>query len=463
MRRRDFLKSTASATLFLSAPWGARRAIAEQDDHTLWLTFDATGGWDPTMSIDPKGGEPHSSYYDTEHILSVPGTNITYAPREVVGGVPQPFMVGPTDAREDFFQRYGNDLVLIRGIDTQTNSHDVGPRHTWSGNLRDGRPALSALVAAIHEDTIGGALPMTLLSTGGFDFTAGLLPPARVGSVNTLLDLSLPYRVNPRSQSNTARYFHPDVEAKVRAAQAQRHARLTTPDSLPFVHDMLDKLARARATEPAFAAINTEFQALPDLSPEEAANPLIAKVQVALAAMRAGVCVAANLNSGGFDTHQNHDQNHRDRFQTYIDAIDFAVRTLEQLGLKDRAVILMGSDFGRTTYNLPIDDPSRGKDHWPITTMLAMGRGISGGRVIGQTDHGENDDGTHIKGVRAQPVKEVAGEVVVTSPDDPEGFILTPGYVHQALRALAGIDQHPYALRFPIEDLKVLSPLPLFS
>ena len=48
-------------------------------------------------------------------------------------------------------------------------------------------------------------------------------------------------------------------------------------------------------------------------------------------------------------------------------------------------VVVVASDFGRTRYN-----GDGGKDHWPITSMMMMGAGISGGRVIGQTDRGDD-------------------------------------------------------------------------
>jgi hypothetical protein len=59
---------------------------------------------------------------------------------------------------------------------------------------------------------------------------------------------------------------------------------------------------------------------------------------------------------------------------------------------------------------------------------------IAGGaRVIGATDpSGKN-------GVAALPVKISQGKVVVTAPDDPEGFKLTPAHVHVALRSALGL------------------------
>jgi hypothetical protein len=188
MRRREFLKSTAAASLLLSPLSFAGRARAQTSSDLLWLFIDARGAWDPTQLCDPKGGEPFAGYFSEGEIRTAGG--LRYAPADRVDGNLVDYLGGPDDARAPFFPMYADDLVVINGVDTKTNSHDVGPRHVWSGNLRTGFPSLAALIAAIKEQEHGQKLPMAMLSTGGFDATAGLLPPARAGNVQALLDLS---------------------------------------------------------------------------------------------------------------------------------------------------------------------------------------------------------------------------------------------------------------------------------
>jgi len=62
--------------------------------------------------------------------------------------------------------------------------------------------------------------------------------------------------------------------------------------------------------------------------------------------------------------------------------------------------------------------------------------------------------------VKALKVKEVSGELVTTSDDDPAGFLLRPGHIHDALRQAAGIREHPLARRFEIAD-EGAAPLPI--
>jgi hypothetical protein len=96
-------------------------------------------------------------------------------------------------------------------------------------------------------------------------------------------------------------------------------------------------------------------------------------------------------------------------------------------------LIVVGSDFGRTRYN-----DGGGKDHWPVTSMMAFGIGpveaiVGGGRVIGATSPtGQN-------GVEALPVKVSEGRVLVAEATDPEAFKLTPAHVQLSLRNALGL------------------------
>ncbi|MBT8147719.1 MAG: DUF1501 domain-containing protein [Gammaproteobacteria bacterium] len=62
--------------------------------------------------------------------------------------------------------------------------------------------------------------------------------------------------------------------------------------------------------------------------------------------------------------------------------IDHLWDQTEQQGLQDKVTVVVGSDFGRT----PFYNSARGKDHWNVTSMMAMGAGVRGNRVAGATD-----------------------------------------------------------------------------
>jgi hypothetical protein len=110
------------------------------------------------------------------------------------------------------------------------------------------------------------------------------------------------------------------------------------------------------------------------------------QIQVALAAYQAGLSVSVSVSMGGFDTHGNHDANHLPRLIDFVNGASFAMQEAERMGIADKVAVVMGSDFGRT----PGYNNGNGKDHWPISSMMMMGPGIPGNRVIGGTDERHN-------------------------------------------------------------------------
>ncbi|MCA9433068.1 MAG: DUF1501 domain-containing protein, partial [Candidatus Omnitrophica bacterium] len=56
--------------------------------------------------------------------------------------------------------------------------------------------------------------------------------------------------------------------------------------------------------------------------------------------------------------------------------------------LLDQTTVVVMSEMGRT----PKLNGSNGKDHWPITSVLMVGGGVSGNKVIGSTDDFQNSE-----------------------------------------------------------------------
>ena len=54
MKRREFCQLLSASSLVLATPKGVNQAFAATPDHFL-VMVGAHGGWDPTISIDPKG------------------------------------------------------------------------------------------------------------------------------------------------------------------------------------------------------------------------------------------------------------------------------------------------------------------------------------------------------------------------------------------------------------------------
>lgn len=161
-------------------------------------------------------------------------------------------------------------------------------------------------------------------------------------------------------------------------------------------------------------------------------NPLLRQAEVACAAFASGLSVSAGLAVGGFDTHGDHDNRHTTAMRQVIEGVTHVWDEAERHGIADQLVVVIGSDFART----PWYNATNGKDHWSVTSMMLMGAGIRGGRVVGATD--ENQLPVLVNPVTLRP--------------DPAGIRLTPGHVHSALRRLAGIDAHPLSAPYGLDS-----------
>ena len=143
------------------------------------LTIAARGGWDVTPYCNPKEnvkGEKKINYWaNNDNIQRVGG--ISYA---------------PTGNNEWFFGKYANRMLVINGIDAQTNSHDTGIVHSWTGRNTLGAPSITALFAAAKAPN----LPMSYVGAGGFNPTAGLVPLSRINNTEQLQALADPNSVS---------------------------------------------------------------------------------------------------------------------------------------------------------------------------------------------------------------------------------------------------------------------------
>lgn len=414
--RRDFLKLAGLAGLSVVVPRGAARAQVAADER-FWVFVHAGGGWDPTSLCDPKGAVSDMEENPMNHYLRDDiGTagNIKYA---------------PVAYNAEFFQKHYRRTLVLNGVDTQTNNHDAGTRHTWSGKLSEGYPALAALIAGVQAREA----PMAFLSNGGYDLTGGLIAPTRTGNIDALNRIAYPNLIDANNPDGEK--FHTDAAwEKIQGAIAAREGHLKERLRLPRAEQSINTLYTARVGR-------NEVRRLSEYLPETFEDDgLKRQCQVACAAFKAGIGKAANLTIGGFDTHGNHDDSHFPRLANLMQGVDFLWDEAERQGIADRLVVMVGSDFGRT----PGYNGGNGKDHWAFTSVLLMGSGIPGNKVIGVTDDGHSP--LPLDPATLQPAQS--------------GIRIEPKHIHFALRKLAGIqDSEPARQLFPLigtEDLGLL-------
>ena len=434
MNRRKFLK--ASAALAPAAVASFRLPFAHAADYRgrLCVFVQADGGWDPTSFCDPKAntpGEPVINHWAERDEIQQAG-NIPYA---------------PFAGNEAFFEKYHPRMLVINGVDAQTNSHTVGVVHNWSGRNSEGYPATTALVAA----TSAPDLPVGYVNFGGYSETAGLTRYTRLDNPDLLRSVAYPRGegewVDAADPEDSA-YFPAADWAAMRRHRDAAVARLANRDGL--LPGAALRLAHYRDAFASSEGLKTFADAIPPegeleqvvewQSPEADSfggsywSQLRRQAQLAVLAFKTGVAVSADLYLGGFDTHGAHDADHEWLLGNLTDGVDYLWDYAEAHGVADRLFVVIGSDFGRTNFY----NAQNGKDHWPIGSYVIMEKGQRWtNRAVGETD------ALHFaQRINPKTLKR----------DDANGTIIYPKHVHKALRRYLGVDNSAGAKRFPFNN-----------
>ena len=90
-----------------------------------------------------------------------------------------------------------NDMLVINGVDMQTNSHTTGVLHNWSGRNAEGFPTLTAMFAAHNAPE----QPLSYISFGGFSQTANLIRFSRLDNMEPLRELLDPGRASDKARN----------------------------------------------------------------------------------------------------------------------------------------------------------------------------------------------------------------------------------------------------------------------
>ncbi|MCH8174148.1 MAG: DUF1501 domain-containing protein [Proteobacteria bacterium] len=421
MHRRQFIRQLAWAGGLSTFPGFAGPLLAQSSySGKLLLTLQLDGGVDVTSFCDPKMnvlGEPEiNRWARTDEIRSA--GNISYAPYA---------------DNQRFFDKYFADMLVINGVDAQTNSHSVGIVNNWSGRNSDGFPSLTAIMAASNAPE----LPLAYLNFGGFGNTQSIIRSSRIDDVSQIENIIFP---NVVQNGGGSTYRRQSDWERIQRLQMQNMERLAQASGIPagnrrnrqFYQDALLRAEGIKVFGDLIPPAD-EIQQRRELSASFSSN-LHQQIQVCLLAFKSGVAITADLFDGGYDTHEDHDTDHPILLANSTDAIDYLWTYAEELGLADRIVLVIGSDFGRT----PFFNSGDGKDHWPIGSTIIMEKNAAfTNRVIGETDGGHN----------TLPINPQT-----LAQDNVNGVIIQPAHVHKALRRYLGIHNNSISSQFPFNN-----------
>ncbi len=417
MNRRNFLKYSSSASLSSLIPSLGWTQSMNDYSGDFYITIQALGGWDVTSFCDPKlnlPNQPIVNNWAANELIQYAG-NLAYA---------------PFASNQAFFDKYKNYMLVINGVDTQTNSHDAGLIHTFSGRLAAGYPSLSALLA----HTQSTPMPIAWINNGGYSDSIGLANFSRLMSVSRLKAIASPGthpRRDPAEWGNKANWITPEIWDSIKLTQQDvLDEQMSDPMRLPGQIKNRRQFSRSRLNARSLERFSDD---LPDNLDVESVG-LKRQAQIALLAFKSEVAFTADLVVYGFDTHGNHDNLHAIELTKLAEAIDYLWETAEALGIADRLNVMIASEFGRTPYY----NYGGGKDHWPITSSVFMKKNSPwGNRVVGATDDKH-------QALKINPA---------TLQLDDSGILIHPKHVMQAARQLVGIESHSVSQRFEFADL----------
>mgnify|MGYP002624522637 FL=1 len=418
MNRRRFLQLCSAAGLGFATPVGHSQLVGASEKNELlppyegpfYVVFNASGGWDTTYLMDPKGTGGINRLYQEGDILTAGSHKFAPTADHIEQGM----------SNEDFFAKYGRELLVFNGLDYSVNNHAPCSRYMATGNLDSlAYPTFAALVAACR----GREQPLAFLTFGNYSATGNLVPMSRVPYVHSLSRLANADGVNGSSQH---KYHEPFAAERIERMLAERYESQIGSKLLPREQRARSMLYSAQVNSKALRRVT------PYIPKEASKKRLSQQADVVLASFKAGVCVSANLSIGQFDSHANNDADQMKLIPEYLAGIDYLLTRAEELKIREKLVVVIQSEMGRT----PHYNKGNGKDHWSIGSIMFLGQGIAGNRVLGATDEKQFLVPVH-------PNK--------LTLDAERGIRVRPEHIHLALRELAGIEEHALCEKFPVE------------
>lgn len=416
-RRRDFLKWCAAAGLGLATPMRFPDTVRADDrselpeyDGPYYIVFNASGGWDTTYLMDPKGVGGINRLYEEGDILTRGDHRFAPTAKHKQGGL----------SNEDFYAEFGDELLVFNGLDYSVNNHSPCSRYMATGKLDSlAYPTFAALVAACQ----GPDCPLSFLTFGNYSATGNLVAMSRVPYLPSLKRIANADSIEGNERSP----YHDDFAlSRIEQALGERRTVRTAQPLLPRRERAENMLYAAQVNSKALARVTPH---IPKSIPKQR---LAQQAEIALASFKAGVCVSANLSIGQFDSHANNDADQMKLIPEFLEGIAYVLHRAEELQIREKLVVIVQSEMGRTpTYN-----KGNGKDHWSIGSIMFLGPGIAGNRVIGSTDEGQF----------TVPVDSKTLQL-----NNESGIRVRPEHIHTALREFAGIADHEASLKFPMK------------
>ena len=415
INRRNLLKSSLGLSVLSTLP---QRAFATGNTKRI-IVVRAFGGWDVTYCMDPR---LNSSTIDGPAPF---GESI-----ETYSSIPIMTNDGLRSEVSSFFGQYANNSIVVNGIYVGSIVHEECRLRILTGG-RDNSYADIGALAAIQEadsftlpyiDLTGGA------RVGPYAAQTGIL--GKNNQILALLNRNLPLEGKDDFEAPLEDLMFPlhtplaserdRIENYLDTRQSRwSSAMYSDPRSQKRIADLLEAQSRKRD-------LFENRDILLDNLNFGSANSLNQQANTVIQVLSSGLCHSAALETTqSWDTHDDiEDQN--DLYQSLFSGLNDLVVGLQGAGLFEETLIVVLSEMTRT----PKLNSDGGKDHWPSTSALLIGGGLSGGRVLGGSDRDTLD---------ALPVNLNTGSV-----DESSGKTLSYESFAAGVLHAAGVDANTY-------------------
>jgi len=408
LSRRHVLASSAGAmgAGLLGLSPGVSHAL---DGSGLKFLFVVNyGGWDPTRVFATEFANP---FVDMERRAGL----MTMGDLSFVDHDDRPSV-------HNFFSTWGSRSVIFNGVLVQSIAHENCLRIMMTGSTAQDRSDWGAILGGSQASRF--ALPQVVVGGPSFpgEFGTFVTRTGTGGQLQSLLDGTL------LDWSDVPVSLPEDrVQARIDAFLASRIAaeQAAAPDGgNPAA--MLDAMARSHDRA-------VDLEELAQIIDWGDVATFSGQAGLAAELLSRGLSRVATLgfSGGGWDTHANNDQTQSSNFESLFAGLGSLMETLSDLPgesterLVDETVLVVMSEMGRT----PQLNATDGKDHWPYTSTLVVGPGLTGGRVIGGYD----------SFYYGRPIDPMSGEMTES------GVLLTSEVVGATLLASADIDPEEHA------------------
>lgn len=447
LSRRSFLEIAALAggvVALRQFTGGVRPALASPQNPQLFLFVYFEGAWDQLLAFDPRDNTNPRFRRDAAYAQNGSGVYPAY------DTIPLPEIQTLLKANPSGVQRAGNlsfgpaippsllahagDLCVVRGINMDTLTHEVGRRYFLTGKFPRGLVASgsSMTTAVAAAEGMATTLPNLAIGTEAYNETfPPYASPIRVTAAADMLNVLRPIGT-PLSATSQQALQAFEATADSCAAHERDGDKLVS----------FFRASRQRSRSLTDAGTATLFQFNPVAPPPEV-QPLFKAMQInsytdlagpkgraalAAQALQHGVSQAVSVVlATGIDDHFDWAQDHPTSLRAAFDALGLLIAQLKSVPYKNgkesvwaHTTMVVFSEFART----PLINTRDGRDHHLSSSCVAAGPGLRGNTVIGATTD---------EHMVFQPLDLKSGRAT------PNGITLRPSDVHATVLKSMGI------------------------